>query len=125
MAAPGPSPTLFFETLTAYHRSEALRAAIELDLFSQIAAGKHTPAEIAAACNASPRGIRILADFLTVVGFLRKDGERYTLTPDAQVFLDRKSPAYLGEAVNFLLTPDLKKHFEHLTAAVRKGGTAV
>jgi 2-polyprenyl-3-methyl-5-hydroxy-6-metoxy-1,4-benzoquinol methylase len=40
------------------------------------------------------------------------------------VFLVRTSPAYLGGTVDFLLTPDLRKCFEHLTAAVRRGGTA-
>ena len=34
MPPQGPSPALFFDTISAYHRTEALRAAIELDLFS-------------------------------------------------------------------------------------------
>jgi hypothetical protein len=46
----GPSPTLFFDTISAYHRTEALRTAIELDLFSQVAAGHHTAIELASAC---------------------------------------------------------------------------
>ena len=39
MPPQGPSPALFFDTISAYQRTEALRAAIELDLFSQVAAG--------------------------------------------------------------------------------------
>ena len=35
MPPQGPSPALFFETINAYQRTEALRAAIEIDLFSQ------------------------------------------------------------------------------------------
>jgi 2-polyprenyl-3-methyl-5-hydroxy-6-metoxy-1,4-benzoquinol methylase len=125
MSSQGPSPALFFDTVSAYQRTEALRAAIELDLFSQIAAGHHTADELGKACQAAPRGIRILADFVTILGFLHKHGDRYELTPDAQVFLDRNSPAYLGGAIGFMLAPELKQHFQQLTAAVRRGGTAV
>ena len=92
------SRALFFETISAFERTEALRTAIELDLFTRIAAGHHTAAELAAACAAAPRGVRILADYLTILGFLRKHDDRYELTPDANTFLNRTSPAYLGGA---------------------------
>ena len=121
----GPSPALFMDTINAFQRSEALRSAIELDLFTHIAAGSRTASEIAAACQSSPRGVRILADYLTILGFLRKEGEKYELTADADAFLNRNSPAYLGEAVGFLLTPQIRDCFAKLTAAVRRGGTAI
>lgn len=120
----GLSPALFFDTANAFQRTEALRAAVELDLFTHLAAGRHTAAELAAACGARPRGVRILADFLVLVGLLRKDGERYTLTPEADAFLNRNSPAYLGGALEFLLAPELRDCFRELPAAVRRGGTA-
>ena len=41
------------------------------------------------------------------------------------MFLDRRSPAYVGGAVDFLLTDDLREAFLQLPAAVRKGGTAL
>jgi 2-polyprenyl-3-methyl-5-hydroxy-6-metoxy-1,4-benzoquinol methylase len=71
------------------------------------------------------RGVRILADFLTIHGFLRKQGDQYDVTPATGAFLDRKSPAYLGGSVEFLLTPGLRDSFLKLTDAVRRGGTAV
>jgi 2-polyprenyl-3-methyl-5-hydroxy-6-metoxy-1,4-benzoquinol methylase len=120
-----PSPALFFDTISAHERTEALRAAIEIDLFTQLANGQRTTAQLASACQASPRGIRILADYLTVLGFLRKHEEQYELTPDSAVFLNRQSPAYLGGTVGFLLTAELKACFQNLTAAVRRGGTAI
>ena len=125
MAITGPSPALFFDTVNAFQRTEALRTAIELDLFTQVVAGGRTAEQLAQACQAAPRGIRILADYLTTLGFLRKDAGGYQLTPDAQVFLDRRSPGYLGSAVGFLLADELREYFRHLTAAVRRGGTAV
>lgn len=120
-----PSPALFFDTINASQRTEALRAAIELGLFSHVGAGRRTAAGLAEACQAAPRGIRILADYLTILGFLHKHGDRYQLTADARAFLDQTSPAYLGGAVDFLLAPELRESFRRLTAAVRRGGTAV
>lgn len=119
-----PSPALFFETANAFQRTEALRTAVELELFSHIAAGCRTAARLAEACHASPRGIRILADYLTVLGFLQKQGEEYALTPDSAVFLDGRSPAYLGGALSFLLRDEMRAYFGQLTQAVRRGGTA-
>jgi hypothetical protein len=125
MADSGPSPALYFDTISAYQRTEALRAAIELDLFSHLGSGRRTAADLAEACEAAPRGIRILADYLTILGFLRKQGDHYELTEDSKVFLDRASPAYVGGASRFLLTPELKEGFYRLTTAVRRGGTAI
>jgi 2-polyprenyl-3-methyl-5-hydroxy-6-metoxy-1,4-benzoquinol methylase len=124
-AAQQPNPTLIFETITAFHRTEALRAAIELDIFSHIAAGRHTADAIAEACQASSRGIRILADTMTIGGFLTKRDDRYELTPEAAAFLDSRSPAYMGHVAEFLLTPDLRTGFYRLPEAVRRGGTAL
>lgn len=124
MSPQSPTPALFFDTITAFERTEALRAAVELDLFTHAAAGQRTATQLASACRASPRGIRILADYLTIIGFLRKHDDQYELTPDSQVFLNRQSPAYLGGAVDFLLTPELRECFRLLPAAVRRGGTA-
>jgi hypothetical protein len=125
MPPPGLSPALFFDSVNAFQRTEALRAAVDLELCTHIAGGRRTAAEIAAACGASPRGVRILADYLTIAGWLRKEGDTYHLTPEAAAFLDRKSPGYLGDALDFLLLPDLRECFRRLPEAVRRGGTAM
>jgi predicted O-methyltransferase YrrM len=119
-----PSPALFFETINAFHKSAALKAGIDLDLFSAIGNTPATAAELSARCKAAARGVRILADYLTTLGFLEKHGDRYSLTPDSAVFLVRGSPAYCGSAVEFLHAPSIAGCFDDLAAAVRKGGTA-
>lgn len=125
MLSQGPSPGLFFETVNAYQRTEALKSAIEIDLFSAIAAGLHTARQLATECKVSERGVRILADYLVVIGFLTKSGEQYDLTLDSATFLNRASPAYLGGTLGFLLTPSLTECYSQLTAAVTRGGTAI
>ncbi len=118
-----PSPEIIFDTLNAYQRTAALRGAIELDLFTAIAEGKTTAKAIAARIQASERGTRILCDFLTVIGFLTKQNANYGLTPDSALFLDRKSPAYMGSITEFIAAPALTDNFRDIAAIVRKGGT--
>jgi 2-polyprenyl-3-methyl-5-hydroxy-6-metoxy-1,4-benzoquinol methylase len=120
-----PSPDLFFDTLTAYQKTAALRAAIDLNLFTALADAPATAAQVAKVCNAAERGVRILCDYLTVLGFLQKSGDKYNLTADSAVFLSRKSAAYSGGVADFLLSEHLTSPFKRLAEAVRKGGTAI
>jgi 2-polyprenyl-3-methyl-5-hydroxy-6-metoxy-1,4-benzoquinol methylase len=124
MTTQPPSPDLFFETLIAYQNTAALKAALELKLFTVIGQSGGTAAELAARCSAAERGIRILSDYLTILGFLEKNEGRYSLTRDSAAFLDEKSPAYAGGAAGFLLSPAIRGAFDELAAAARKGGTA-
>jgi len=120
-----PTPQRFFDAVNAYQQTEALKAAIELEIFTAVAEGNTTPATLASRCKAAERGVRILCDFLTIHGFLTKEGSHYGLAPDSALFLNRHSPAYLGGAVEFLLTPRVREGNARLTEAVRRGGTAL
>jgi 2-polyprenyl-3-methyl-5-hydroxy-6-metoxy-1,4-benzoquinol methylase len=124
-AAQQPSPQLFFQTVNAHQRTEALKAAIDLEVFTAIGEGNSTVAEIAKRCQTSEKGMRVLCDYLTIMEMLTKQGDRYALTPDSSVFLDKRSPAYLGGATEFLCSDMLIEGFKQMTEAVRKGGTAV
>ncbi len=119
-----PTPALLFDTLNAHQRTAAIKTAIELGLFTAIAEGKTTVAQIAAACDASERGTRILCDYLVIIGFLTKEDGRYGLTQDSAVFLDKHSPAYMGGVIDFILSPMITDNFKQLTTAVKKGGSA-
>ena len=120
-----PSPVHLFETINSFQKTEALKAAVELEFFTAIAEGHATAADLAQRCGVASRGARILCDYLVIQGFLTKSGEKYALTEESAQFLDQKSPTYLGGAMRFLLSPVLRKQFAALTDAVRYGGTAV
>lgn len=122
--AEAANPLRIFDALNSFQRTFALKAAIDLDLFTRIAAGAARVPELAAQAGASPKGIRVLCDFLAVVGFLVKQGDAYALPADVALFLDSRSPAYIGTGVFFLAHPQNVALFADLTAAVRKGGTA-
>ncbi|GAC1361448.1 MAG: methyltransferase [Acidobacteriaceae bacterium] len=120
-----PNPALIFENLNAYQRSSALKAAVELDLFTQIGRGHHQVEPLARAVQASPRGVRILCDYLVLSGFLLKDKDQYALTVDSRLFLDSSSPACFSSIVRFLLDPHITSPFEDLASIVRSGTTSL
>ncbi len=118
-----PSPERFFQLANAYQGTAALKAAVELEIFTAVAEGKRDAKSIAERCGASERGVRILSDYLVIVGLLTKEEGAYGLTEDSAVFLDRRSPAYMGGSLEFLLAPTLTSNFEDLAGVVRRGGT--
>jgi len=123
--SPKANPSRIFQTLNAYQQTAALRAAIELDIFTAIDEGLTTANEIAQRANAAERGVRVLCDFMVILGFLTKNGARYGLAQDSAVFLNRHSPAYMGVAARFLNTPQIMDAYDDFTATVRKGGTVL
>jgi SAM-dependent methyltransferase len=120
-----PSLTDIFHAFTGYQRTFTLKAGVELDVFTAVGEGATTPAALAARTTASERGLRILCDRLVVEGFLTKSDGRYGLSPEAGLFLDRRSPAFLGSMLEFLASPQIIECFSQLAEAVRRGGTAV
>lgn len=120
-----PTPERFFKAVNAHQQTEAIKAAIELEIFTAIAEGNTTASAIARRCKAAERGARTLCDFLTIHGFLTKEGPQYALAPDSAVFLNRHSPAYIGGSIEFLLTPRLLEGHAKLAEAVRRGGSAL
>ena len=123
-AAPA-SPAIVFDTLMAYRRSFALRAAIELGVFRAVGEGPGDLASIARQVKASERGTRILCDFLVVDGLLRKEDGHYRHTPESAAFLDPASPSCLASISHFLSNPELHDPYRHLTEIVRTGKTVL
>jgi 2-polyprenyl-3-methyl-5-hydroxy-6-metoxy-1,4-benzoquinol methylase len=119
-----PTPEHIFNTLNAYQETLALSTAIELDLFTAIADGANEVASVARKSGAAERGIQSLCNYLTTLGFLTKQDGRYALTPESSVFLNKRSPAYMGAIAGFLANDVIMKKFSSLTEAVKKGGSA-
>jgi hypothetical protein len=127
VAANGPpvSPELFWEAAWGFQKTAAIKAAIELDVFTKIGAGAHGVAILAEQTGAAQRGLRILCDYLTISGFLEKAGEDYNLTPSSQAFLDRQSPSYLGGVLDFIASPQMIGRFLDCPASFVRNGGAV
>jgi Dimerisation domain len=118
------SPSNFIDRLFfGYQNSAALKAAVELDVFTAIGEGAADTAALAARCKAAQRGIAALCDSLVVMGFLTKLSGRYALSPDALSFLDRRSPMCIAGIHDFLAAPEMVALiFQDPAGAVRRGG---
>lgn len=117
-AATEPVPLLIRELSWAFARTRVLLTAVQLGVFDQLAAGRGTAAEVAAAAGASARGMRMLLDALVALDLLGKDGARYCLTPDAARYLVRASPDYLGHSFE---RDERWEAWSRLTESVRSG----
>lgn len=95
-----------------------LTTALELSVFSHVAAGRRTAEEIADAAGARPRPMRMLLDALVGMQLLARNPQGYELTPIAAQCLVRESPDYVGDM--FVLAR-LWDSWSHLTETVRTG----
>lgn len=119
-----PTPLKFMEAVNGIQKAAVARAAIELDVFTRLGEGLSTVDELASACACAPRGMRVLLDALTVLDLITKHAGRYSLTRDSALFLDRRSPDFMGSCVEFQHAPFMQSAFLHFTDAVRRGGAA-
>jgi SAM-dependent methyltransferase len=114
-------PELFAQTLFAYLRTGVLRAAVDLELFTHVARGKQTAAEIAGAAGADERAVRIVLDAITGYGLVTKTGGRYGLSPLAELLLVKGAPMYAGDFTRIAANPRLWEAVGRLTEVVRTG----
>jgi len=116
--APVLDPQPLFQMSFSFAPSRILTTAVQLDVFSAIAAGARTVPEIARAAQASERGTRMLLDALRGFELLTKHKDAYALTPLAAKFLVRESQDYLGA---FWETDEHWEGWSKLPQAVRTG----
>ena len=80
---------------------------------------------LAASTTASKRGLRILCDYLTVIGLLEKQGPNYALAQVARTFLDETAPLAMGRIVDFVAAPEILDMFlSDPVSYVRRGGSS-
>jgi hypothetical protein len=93
-----PNPAPLMRLALAYRSSMVLFAAMDLDVFTGVAAGC-TVEELAKRCQAQTEPLRLLLEACVAEGMLVADGETYRNSEVADAFLVRGRPTY---AVNNL-----------------------
>jgi hypothetical protein len=88
-----------------YVASAALKTALELDLFTDIAHDNNTAEKIAAAKKLPVRSTRILCDALVALGLLSKSAGIYGLPEASATMLVKGLPTYMGGIINLGLGP--------------------
>ena len=104
----------------AFWGSKALLSAVELQVFSKLADGPLSTKELRVELGIDERAASDFFDALTALGMLDREGETYRNTAEADLFLDKAKPSYLGgmlEMANERLYPA----WGGLTEALRTG----
>lgn len=84
-----------------HKQSAALRAAVELDLFSRVSEGASNFTEIAEAVGISDLNAERLTVACAAIGLLEKDESGYKNAPDVERFLVKGKPMYVGPWILF------------------------
>ena len=111
-------PQLLLQLSFSFMPARVLMTAAQLNVFTHIAEGKRTADEIASAENASPRGLRMLLDALTVSELLTKSDDSYELAPLAAQCLVKGKDDYIGELWE---SDEMWKGWGALTEIIREG----
>jgi hypothetical protein len=120
--SPDVAPIL--QTAFSFWGSKVLLTAVELGVFSRLAAGPMTADELGSALGIHPRGRLDFFDALVAMRFLARDGDgptsKYRNTEAGAVYLDRKSPRYVGGILE-MLNARLFRFWHDLPEALRTG----
>ncbi len=100
MAEAKPDPSQIMQIGMGFWPSKVVLSAVELELFTHLADGSMTGAEIGERIGLHERAIYDFLDALVALKLLEREGDgddgRYANAADTAVFLDKRSPAYIG-----------------------------
>ena len=108
----------FLETIRAFQESRAILTAVELNVFTAVAAGS-IARDVAERIGGDPRATEMLLNALVACGVVDKRGEVFSNTPFAARFLDDASPQSVRMAV--MHSVGLWTRWSTLTECVRAG----
>ena len=116
-----PDPGPIMQLGTAFWASKTLLSAVELGLFTELAAGGPGDAEaLRERLGLNPRSARDFFDALVALGMLERSDGVYDNTPDTALFLDRNKPSYVGGMLE-MLNARLFGFWNSLTDGLRTG----
>ena len=117
-------PSSILQAAFGFWHSKVLLTAVEFGLFTKLADRRLTGAELGAELQLHPRAIADFFDTLVAMKFLGREGDgppaRYCNTPEGSLFLNEKSPRYIG-GILVMLNVRLFKFWNDLPEALRTG----
>ena len=118
------NPSAILQTAFSFWSSKVLLTAVGFRLFSRLGDRKLTGPELGKELELHPRGVADFLDTLVSMRFLQRDGDgqgaRYANTPDGLLFLDERSPRYVGGILT-MLNERLFRYWHDLPEALRTG----
>jgi len=100
--------------------SKVLLSGVEMGVFTELADGPREFGELSGRLGLHARSARDYLDALVALGFLERRDGKYSNTPEADLFLDRRKPSYIGGILEMANTR-LYGFWSHLTEALRTG----
>jgi O-methyltransferase domain/Dimerisation domain len=120
-AQAGPTPDEIMQLGMGFWGSKALLSAVELGLFSELAAAGPLDADaLRERLGLHARSARDFFDALVALGMLEREDGRYANTPATDLFLDRAKPSYIGGLLE-MANARLFGFWDSLTAGLRTG----
>ena len=113
-------PQYLEDLATGYWFSEALFAAVELEVFSLLESKGMTTAEIASALEMPVSGLGRFLQALCAINLMVRDGERYYNTKLASDYLVPDKSDYQGNSI--LWRKGLRQGWQNLTECLKAGG---
>ena len=124
MNTPAHSPDAILKTAFSFWSSKVLLTAVEFGVFTKLANRRLGGTELGAELQLHPRAIADFFDTLVAMKFLGRDGDgpaaKYFNTPEGALFLDAKSPRYIG-GILVMLNVRLFKFWHDLPTALLTG----
>jgi hypothetical protein len=116
----GPDPGHIMQVGMGFMASKALLSAVEMGLFTELAAHPEDLATLQGRLGLHPRGSRDFLDTLVALKFLERRDGKYANTPSADIFLDKRKPSYIG-GILAMANHRLYPAWADLTIALRTG----
>ena len=95
MTSHPPTPERIFDTLLAHQQAAALRAALDLDVFTASRKGAGT-IPCSRERDEHPSEVYAFSAITSCQRAFDEDSSAYGLTQESATFLDQRSPAYIG-----------------------------
>jgi O-methyltransferase domain/Dimerisation domain len=100
--------------------SKTLLSAVEMEVFTELAHHPENLETLSGRLGLHPRSARDFLDALVALGLLTRQNGAYANTPEADIFLDKHKPSYIGGILE-MANKRLYGHWSHLTTALRTG----
>jgi hypothetical protein len=91
-----PAPDHIIDLSVAFFGSKALLSAVELELFTELAAGPLDSETLRQRLGLHPRASRDFFDALVALGMLEREDGHYRNSAETDLYLDRAKPSYIG-----------------------------
>ncbi len=114
------SPDNIMQLGMGFWASKAMLSAVELGVFTALAAGPANLSDLQARLQLHPRAARDFFDTLVALKLLEREDGHYRNAPDTDLFLDKGKPSYIGGILE-MANARLYGFWGSLTEALRTG----